>query len=144
MFVFSKGKPKTFNPIMKKNITAGSVRFSRKFRNKEGKMISSFNGEPIKEEGIENNIWVIKNGMFKSTKDLIAFNHPAIFPEELVQKHIFSWSNENDLVYDPFMGSGTTAKVSIQMKRNFFGSEISKDYYDISMERIKLIEQILI
>ena len=47
--------------------------------------------------------------MYKSTKDL-AFEHPAIFPEELAEKHIISWTNKGDLVYDPFMGSGTTAK----------------------------------
>ena len=100
MFVFSKGKPKTFNPIMKRNITRGDVRHSRKFRNKEGEMVSGFNGKPVNEYGIENNIWKIKNGMYKSTKDEIAFNHPAIFPEHLVSKHILSWTNKGDFVYD--------------------------------------------
>ena len=88
MFVFSKGKPKSFNPIMKPNITAGAVRNSRKFRNPNGEMIEGFNGKPINEYGIENNIWVMRNGMYKSTKDLVAFEHPAIFPEELSLKHI--------------------------------------------------------
>ena len=85
MFIFSKGKPKTFNPIMKKNITSGAVRNSRKFRNKNGEMISSFNGKSVNEFGIENNIWKIKNGMNKSTKDKIAFEHPAVFPEKLIK-----------------------------------------------------------
>ena len=57
MFVFSKGKPKTFNPIMKKNVTAGAVRHSRKFRTADGEMKPGFNGKPINEYGIENNIW---------------------------------------------------------------------------------------
>lgn len=118
MFILSKGKPKTFNPIMKKNITAGDVRNSRKFRNKNGDFISGFNGQQINEFGIENNVWKIKNGMNKSTKDEIAFKHPAIFPEELVKKHIYSWSNEGDLIYDCFMGSGTTAKMAHLQKRN--------------------------
>jgi DNA modification methylase len=140
MFVFSKQKPKTFNPILKPNITAGAVRNSRKFRNKDGELIAGMQGnKPIAEYGIENNIWVIKNGMYKSTSDLVAFEHPAIFPEELAQKHIQSWTNEGDIVYDPFMGSGTTAKKSIELNRNYIGSEISKEYYDISHERLKQV-----
>jgi DNA modification methylase len=136
MFIFSKGKPKTFNPVMKKNITAGAVRNSRKFRNAEGEMIPGFNGKPVNEWGVENNIWVIRNGMYKSSKDIVAFEHPAIFPEELALKHIISWTTENDLVYDPFMGSGTTAKCSIQLNRNWIGSEIDNDYYELIKKRM--------
>jgi len=137
MFILSKGKPKTFNPIMKKNATAGSVRHSRKFRNKKGEMTPSFNGKPVNEFGIQNNIWKIKNGMYKSTKDKIAFKHPAIFPEELVHKHILSWSNENNLIYDCFIGSGTTAKIAILNKRKYIGSEISKEYTKLANERLE-------
>ena len=139
MFVFSKGKPKTFNPVMKKNATAGAVRHSRKFRNADGEMVAGFNGKPINEYGIENNIWVIKNGMNKSSKDVIAFEHPAIFPEELVYKHVITWSKENDLVYDPFMGSGTTAKISILLNRNWIGSEIDPTYCEICRKRIESV-----
>jgi len=137
MFVFSKGKPTTFNPIMKKNITAGAVRNSRKFRNADGEMISGFNGKPINEYGIENNIWLIKNGMNKSTKDIIAFEHPAIFPEELAIKHVITWTKKDDVVYDPFMGSGTTAKASILLGRYWVGSELDENYTEITNERIK-------
>ncbi len=137
MFVFSKGKPNTFNPIMKKNATAGAVRHSRKFRNPNGEMIPGFNGKPVNEYGIENNIWLIKNGMNKSTKDLVAFEHPAIFPEELAAKHIITWTKKNDLVYDPFMGSGTTAKMSILLDRNWIGSELDSTYTDICNRRLQ-------
>jgi DNA modification methylase len=137
MFVFSKGKPNTFNPIMKKNATAGAVRHSRKFRNPNGEMIPGFNGKPINEYGIENNIWLIKNGMNKSTKDLVAFEHPAIFPEELAAKHIITWTKKDDLVYDPFMGSGTTAKMSILLDRNWVGSELDSTYTDICNRRLE-------
>jgi site-specific DNA-methyltransferase (adenine-specific) len=136
MFVFSKGKPNTFNPVMKKNVTAGAVRNSRKFRNAEGEMIPGFNGKPVNEWGVENNIWVIRNGMYKSSKDIVAFEHPAIFPEELALKHIISWTLENDLIYDPFMGSGTTAKCSIQLKRNWVGSEIDNNYFELINKRM--------
>ena len=137
MFVFSKGKPSIFNPVMKKNVTAGAVRNSRKFRNADGEMISGFNGKPINEYGIENNIWLIKNGMNKSTKDIIAFGHPAIFPEELAIKHIITWTKKDDVVYDPFMGSGTTAKASILLGRQWIGSELDENYTEITNERIK-------
>lgn len=136
MFVFSKGKPNTFNPIMKKNTTAGAVRHSRKFRNPNGEMVPGFNGKPVNEYGIENNIWLIKNGMNKSTKDLVAFEHPAIFPEELAAKHIITWTKKNDLVYDPFMGSGTTAKMSILLDRNWVGSELDSTYSEICNRRL--------
>jgi site-specific DNA-methyltransferase (adenine-specific) len=141
MFVFSKGKPNQFNPIMKKNATAGAVRHSRKFRNTDGEMVAAFNGKPINEYGIENNIWLIKNGMNKSTKDEVAFKHPAIFPEELALKHIITWTKENDLVYDPFMGSGTTAKLAIQLGRNWIGSELDEEYSKICLERIENIQK---
>ena len=137
MFVLSKGKPKTFNPLMKKNKMSGAVRHSRKFRNKDGDMIPSFNGKPINMYGLQNNVWLIKNGNNKSSKDKVAFNHPAIFPEELVSKHIKSWSNKGELIYDCFMGSGTTAKMAHLLNRDWIGSEISKKYYDIANKRLK-------
>jgi len=137
MFVFSKGKPNTFNPIMKKNATAGAVRHSRKFRNPNGEMVPGFNGKPVNEYGIENNVWLIKNGMNKSTKDLVAFEHPAIFPEELAAKHIITWTKKDDLVYDPFMGSGTTAKMSILLERNWVGSELDSSYSEICNRRLQ-------
>ena len=73
----------------------------------------------------------------KNTKDKIAFEHPAIFPEELVKRHLESWSNENDLIYDPFMGSGTTSKMSILTNRNYIGSELSFEYCEIERKRLE-------
>jgi len=58
------------------------------------------------------------------------------FPEKLAGDHIKSWSNENDLVYDPFMGSGTTAKMAKLLNRNYIGSEISKEYCEIIKKRL--------
>ena len=62
---------------------------------------------------------------------------PAPFPEELVNNCILSCTEENDLVYDPFMGSGTTAKMAILNNRNWIGSEISSVYCNIIEQRIK-------
>ena len=63
--------------------------------------------------------------------------HPAVFPEALVVDHVRSWSNEGDLVYDPFMGSGTTALAALFLGRSFLGSEISKEYCVIAQDRIE-------
>ena len=76
-----------------------------------------------------------------STKDKIAYNHTAIFPEKLAADQINTWSNEGDLIYDPFMGSGTTAKMAILNNRNYIGSEISKEYCEIAEQRIKMWEE---
>ena len=62
--------------------------------------------------------------------------HPAVFPKQLANDHIISWSNENDLIYDPFLGSGTTAKMALLNNRKFVGSEISKEYCEIAEKRI--------
>jgi site-specific DNA-methyltransferase (adenine-specific) len=83
------------------------------------------------------NVFFYSVGGGISTKDKIAYNHPAIFPEKLVADQINSWTNENDLVYDPFMGSGTTAKIAHLLKRKWIGSEISKEYVAIAEERLK-------
>jgi len=73
-----------------------------------------------------------------SDGEKIAFEHPATFPEQLANDHSISWSNENDLIYDPFMGSGTTAKMAMINNRNYIGSEISKEYCKIAEQRLKM------
>jgi len=62
--------------------------------------------------------------------------HPAIFPEKLARDHIYSWSNKKNIVYDPFMGSGTVAKMCILMDRYYIGSEISMEYCELAEKRI--------
>jgi site-specific DNA-methyltransferase (adenine-specific) len=136
MFVFSKGKPKTFNPLMKENKQVGQIKGGT-FRQRKDEKGARHKDIGVAKESIKPNIWFYNVGMANSTKDKIAFQHPAIFPEQLATDHIISWSNENDLVYDPFMGSGTTAKMSILNTRNWIGSEISNEYCDIIEERVK-------
>lgn len=63
-------------------------------------------------------------------------NHPAPFPLQLANNFILSCSDVNDIIYDPFMGSGTTAIASIINDRNFIGSEISEKYNKVSNKRI--------
>lgn len=131
MFVFSKGKPKTFNAIMVECKTKGSKTKGRTFyqTNNQNTPTKGHKNEVVKEYKQKGNVWDVPTNA--GTK-----GHPAQFPEQLPNDHIISWTNENDLVYDPFMGSGTTGKMAILNKRNWIGSEISKEYCEIAEKRI--------
>ncbi len=72
-----------------------------------------------------------------STKDKVAFQHPAIFPEKLAEEHILSWSQEGDIVLDPMCGSGTTCKMAMLNNRHFIGIDISPDYIAIAKQRLE-------
>lgn len=136
MFVFVKGKIKTFNPIMveKKYIENRKIKHYNK--DKEGRQISH-EYKSKSNMKVKTNVWNYSVGLHHSSSDKIAFQHPAIFPEQLVKDHIMSWSNENDIILDPFMGSGTTAVACIDTNRNYIGFEISKEYCDIAAVRIE-------
>lgn len=137
MFVLSKGKPKTFNPLRdRKNKWAGyTVRGHE--RQVNGEIKYKKNKGTLKPYSNRFNVWLYgTGGVGKSTQDKVALQHPAIFPEKLAYDHILSWTNEGDIVYDPFMGSGTVAKMAHISSRNWVGSEISQKYVDISLERI--------
>lgn len=135
MFVLSKGKPKTVNLITDKvNIMAGASREKVQYRTKDGFQESA--GWTIKDFGVRNNIWRYKTGSNKSSTDSVANEHPAIFPEKLAEDHIISWSNEGDVVLDPFNGSGTTTKCAKYLKRQFIGIDISQEYCEIAIKRL--------
>ncbi len=141
MFVFSKGKPKTFTPLMQKKSFETLKRQDEKKRNNHHNKDKRKDGRKSSHKlttdfRIKTNIWRYTVG-WATNKGSVAFKHPAIFPEQLANDHIISWSNESDLIYDPFMGSGTTAKMSIINKRNWIGSEMSSEYCDIVHERLK-------
>jgi site-specific DNA-methyltransferase (adenine-specific) len=129
MFIFSKGKPKTFSPKLKinKNVGGSIGKFYQKASDKDTSKANT--DKPIKKVSIENNIWFYSVGRNK-------YKHPAPFPEQLALDHVLSWSVEGDVVYDPFMGSGTTAKAAVMTGRQWLGSEISQEYADIALERL--------
>ena len=62
--------------------------------------------------------------------------HPTQKPESLMEFFIKILSNENDVILDPFMGSGTTGVVSKRLNRNFIGIELQREYFDIAYNRI--------
>mgnify|MGYP003315132298 FL=1 len=139
-FILSKGKPKTVNIIMdKKNKWAGISSWGNaKSRKKDGTLEDAGKkSKATREYGARTNIWRIVNsgGFGQSSKT--SYKHPATMPEELARGHVITWSNPNDLIIDPFMGSGTTAQVCLEEKRNFIGFEIDKTYHEMCMDRIK-------
>jgi len=146
-FILSKGKPKTVNLLCdKKNKWAGHQSWGNaQTRKKDGSINDpGKKSKEIREWGVRTNIWRIKNsgGFGQSSKS--AYKHPATMPEELARGHIKTWSNEGDLILDPFMGSGTTAQVSIEENRNFIGFEIDDTYYDMCQERVRPLQDNLL
>ena len=136
MFVFSKGKPKTTNIIKDRKNNWGNTKTGNIGQRQKDGSVKKNGIKTISEFGSRFNIWRIMNEGGFMNKDVETKLHPATFPMELVNDHIISWSNENELVYDPFMGSGTTAKMAILNKRNWIGSEISEEYCKIIERRI--------
>jgi len=129
MFILSKGKPNTINHIREKS-TCIQTRTRRKSNKENGSAFRSREEyTTTKPTKIKTNVWAYTN----SNKKL---DHPAIFPEQLANDHIISWSNKGDIVYDPFMGSGTTAKMAKLNNRKYIGSEISKEYCEIIEQRL--------
>jgi len=134
MFVFSKGKPTIFNPILEKTLGGGSAyNLSRK-----GYCASIKEGaQRRRDENVITNNEKIKSNIFYYTLGGERTGHPAPFPEDLAKDQIYSWSNEGDLVYDCFAGSGTTLKMAHLQKRNWIGSEISAEYCQLANKRIE-------
>lgn len=136
MFCFSKGAPDTFNPITEPTKSAGQkIKAFRITEAGRGNVPDEDIGREIKNERKVNNIFSYNVGT-SSSKDKIAFQHPAIFPEKLAEDQIRTWTNPGDLVYDCFMGSGTTAKAANLLGRRWLGSEISADYVEIAQRRL--------
>jgi len=99
-------------------------------KNKASKKLINFN--MLAHDTIEcNNI---------SARNLEAVNHPAQRPVNLYTKIIEGFTKENDIVYDFFMGSGTTAEASIKTNRNYLGSEMDSNYIKVIEERLSNVD----
>lgn len=136
MFVLSKGKPKTLNLLYDRPNKSSGRNTGKLSRRETDGSLTEKKSIQISEFGLRTNVWTYDVGNNKSTKDKIAFKHPAIFPEKLAEDHILSWSNEGDTVLDVFMGSGTTAKMAILNNRKYIGFELSEEYCNIANERL--------
>lgn len=135
MFVFSKGHPITFNPIKIKCKGAGQIETGgpqrRKVLDNKQAMGKSYNYYMVtKNTKIHPNVFDYACGQDRT-------GHPAPFPSKLARDMIYSWSNEGDIVLDPFMGSGTTAVEAVKLNRRFIGFELSKDYTYMANKRLR-------
>jgi len=133
MFVLSKEKPKTFNPLKDKvNNDYGSISGSITMRDTDG---SLFDRPEVKIGlfGMRGNIWKYNSAAHNSDK--ISSQHPARFPIELVGDHVKSWTNNNEIVLDPFLGSGTALIACEQNDRICYGIEISPLFVELAIKR---------
>ena len=128
MFVFSKGKPKTFNPIMAPCKCAGQD-YNSTCKNMGGESGRTHKHFKINKEKVDSNVWEFAVAQNKT-------QHPAVYPMELPYRHIKSWSNEGDIVLDPFIGSGTTALAAIDLNRKYIGIDLNEKYCKLTEERI--------
>lgn len=137
MFVLSKGKPSTFNPIKEPTKNFGkSFQWGNRKTVMDDSQCRRDRGDDVRDvskDKPKQNIWEYSVGGGKT-------GHPAVFPEQLAADHILSWSNPSDVVFDPFMGSGTTAKMAMLNERKFIGCEISEEYCNIIKERLDAIQ----
>jgi DNA modification methylase len=124
-------KPLTYKP----NVVTEMIMVYRKSTNKLIDWnLKQYNKEIVKSSLITEvnnttNVWSIRPTYNK--------RHPAVFPINLVKDLIRLYSYKNDIIYDPFMGSGTTALAAKELNRNYLGSEISKEYYELIIERLE-------
>jgi len=135
MFVFSQGKPSTFNAIRVKTLHGGEQMNwgGRKTKMDDNQCRRHRDDDflEVKKDKPHTNVFTYSIGGDST-------GHPAVFPYNLARDHIISWSNEGDTILDPFMGSGTTAIACHREKRHFIGFELNKEYYDKAIKRIKL------
>lgn len=140
VFHFAKSPDVTFNPHevgtpMKEESIA---RASRKASGESGNG-SGFAGMR-KNETMQNKKLALPSNHLhipqKSNQFTLQSKHPAVFPEELPEFFIKAFSNEGDLVLDPFIGSGTVAVVAKRNNRNYIGFDLKEEYVDLSNERI--------
>lgn len=141
IFIFSKNKPKTTNMIIEPCKYAGKNREGHTYRHtKSDKLEEQHTGGEVSEFKIRGNILEYMIGKNEAYKLLFNSNHPARFPILLVRDQVLSWSNANDIVLDPFSGSGTTAIVALLTGRNFIGFDNNKEYIEESKRNIEIVK----
>lgn len=111
-----------------------AIRVPQKYQNKkhyQGNRKGELSCNP--EGKNPGDIWLFRNVKHNHEEQTI---HPCQFPEDLVARIILATTNKNDVVLDPFMGSGTAAVVARDHERHFIGSEIEPKYYQVALRRL--------
>ena len=134
MFILSKGKPNTFNPLKEPTINYGKEfnwgNRKTEFDDKQCRRHRDKDVRKVNKYKTKKNIFYYSIGGGKS-------GHPAVFPEKLAEDQILSWSNEDDLILDCFMGANTTGKMALLNNRNYIGIEKVEEYFKIGKKRIE-------
>jgi hypothetical protein len=137
VWVLSKGRPRVFNAIKDRENRTKGQRIRRTMRLKDGRPFHETTEKRVGPVGVRGNIWyVATGGLGKTTGDLEAHEHPALMPEELASGLIRSWSLPGDLVFDPFGGSATTAKMALLHDRRYLSMEVHEPYYRLGVRRM--------
>jgi len=108
--------------------------------------VEVFTKGTLKKKGDADNIditaeefkdWVVARWSIAPERNMKAFGHPAMFPEELVERVLKLFSYQEDLVLDPFNGVGTTSVVAKRLNRHFLGIDVSPEYTDTAVQRVR-------
>ena len=139
MFIFSKGRPARFNGIRDvKNKWAGTV-FHGTDRLADGTTRhcnSSGKGKMIPEYGLRRNWWVVPAYGSPET-----CGHPAPMPMSIARDHITTWTYPDNLILDPFCGSGTTCVAAKRLGRRYIGIELDPGYCESARARVRDTER---
>ena len=134
MFVFSKGKPRVFNPIKdRKTKNPGVVCAQGTLRQPDGSFRTRTPFKPRPAKSQRFNIWKVPGACYKKDRS----GHPAPMPTSIAHDHIISWTNPGDIVLDPFAGGGTTGVACAETDRDFIGIEKVPEYADLARNRIE-------
>lgn len=135
MFCFSKGKPKTFNPIKVPCKYAGQEHWGKmSYYKDDSDELTEVQRKTIADKKLHGNIFEYRIG---STNETSKYKHPAMFPLELAKDMVSSWSNKGDVVMDCFMGAGTTGVACAELEREFIGIDVVPEYCKMARERIR-------
>lgn len=143
VFILSKGKPKTFNPLMDKVNKYAGNKITGKERQRDGSLIDrqgTLTGKKTPTHSMRSNVWRYPTGWghsYSSYDGEKIKEHPAVMHQKLAQDLVLSYSNVGDLVLDPFCGSGTTCFVARENSRDFLGIEINPKYAEMARERVR-------
>ena len=136
-FVLSKGRPRFVDLIRDKpNKHAGVLRQYRA-RRADGRPRKAPRFKPVATMGLKGPVWEYPAGYGGTTRDRYAYGHPALMPEAMARDLIISWSRPGDLVLDPFLGGGTTAKMALLNHRRHLGFEVHRPYFQLAVRRLR-------
>lgn len=137
ILIFFKGERPSFfdkSSLMVPAIYAGQMPYGTPSVRLTNGDLKKQDRKPVAEKKCRGTIWFLNKSSYEKNK--IKSKHPATFPNQLVDDLINCFSKENDIICDPFLGSGTTLIQSIKLNRKFIGSEVSQEYFEIIKEQI--------